>query len=86
MATELTPSRRLKRKLLSLSESSPTVGGNRQGSGRPRLYVRDQSERDIRVYIPRELHQVWVTYKTLVGCRTDREFAKFLLDLAGKHM
>ena len=67
---------------------NPTLGGRREGSGRPRLYMpgRRRIEREVRIAIPRNLHNTWVTYKRLCGCKSDGQFAKYLLELAEKNM
>lgn len=71
---------------IPLPQWNSKTGGRQEGAGRPRLYGTSRGERDIRVYIPRDLHEVWVKLKGLSGCRTDRHFTKFLLDLAEKHL
>ena len=80
---QLTPSRNSR---IPLPKWSPKLGGKREGAGRPRLHIVKQAERDVRVSIPRDMHKIWTKYKALSGCRNDREFTKFLLDLAEKQL
>ena len=65
---------------------NPNIGGRREGAGRPKIHVGIRAEREICIAIPRNLHNTWVNYKRLCGCRTDGYFVKYLLELAEKDM
>ena len=63
------------------------AGGVREGAGRPQKpTITSRAEREIRIAIPRDLHNRWTNYKRIRGCRNDGEFAKYLLDLAEKEL